>query len=85
MFSQSFLKDLDWHENFYNYILLAQKLRETCSLLMLIEQYSIYRMLAQVCKADKAEVTQNNDISLTQKQGLRNSQLKWTPAVEDGP
>lgn len=42
------------------------------------------RIPAQVCKADKAEVTENNDIVLTQKWKLKNSQIKRTLDIE-GP
>lgn len=41
------------------------------------------RMPAQLCKANKAEVMQSNNIVLTRAWGLRNSHLKRTPGIED--
>lgn len=41
------------------------------------------RVPAQLCKADKAKVIQNNDIEHTQMQGLRSRHLKRTLDIKD--
>lgn len=40
------------------------------------------RLTVQLCKTDKIEIMQNNNIALTQKPELKNSYLKRTPDMK---